>query len=450
VIFIKYIYKTCPCGSIKGIGTESYYLFKGIRYAEAERWEAPKEVTGWDDTYDATYPGVWCYQRNSFISTKTKTGQFYADMTVEKQVVHYSEDCLNLNIWTPVDSDCAPVLVYIHGGSYETGGGSNTAFNGQAYCQQGIIVVTINYRLNAFASAVGEGYSGNYGLQDQVCALQWIRHNISAFGGDPERITVMGESAGAMSVQNLILTPLAKGLFCGAIMLSGGGIIKNRCIEGPQTAEKLWSNVCSAFGAKNICELKQIPPKELYCTWKHICESDPQYVFPARPVIDGSIIPDSPYAMGKAGNVNAVPAIIGLLSEDMWPLSLYQAAVEWGVMMAEANLPPVYGLFFDRAIPGTEYGAFHGADIRYAFGTLDSSWQPYEAIDYRVSRNMIEYFSNFIKTGVPRGNGLAKWCPITQEDKQFMHFGDTECEMCSVPEEKLKQTQALNKPFPGM
>ena len=208
---MKYIYRSCPCGEIKGIGAKDYHLFKGVRYAMAKRWEAPEEVTAWTDVYDATLPGPWCYQWNAFIEEKSGPDQFYYDETVEKQTVLYSEDCLRLNIWTPTEGENLPVLVYIHGGSYETGGGSNPSFNGEAYCARGLVYITINYRLNAFASAYGDGIKGNFGIQDQACALKWIRNNIASFGGDPEKVTIMGESAGAMSVQNMIFTPLFMG-----------------------------------------------------------------------------------------------------------------------------------------------------------------------------------------------------------------------------------------------
>ena len=134
---MKYIYRTCPCGEVKGIGADTYHLFKGIRYANAKRWEAPEEVTEWEGVYDATVPGPWCYQWSSFIKELSGPDQFYYDETVEKLIHTYSEDCLNLNIWTPTEGENLPVLVYIHGGSYETGGGSAPSFNGQAYCARG-------------------------------------------------------------------------------------------------------------------------------------------------------------------------------------------------------------------------------------------------------------------------------------------------------------------------
>ena len=142
--------------------------------------------------------------------------------------------------------------------------------------------------------------------------------------------------------------------------------------------------------------------------------------------------------------------IVGFLSEDMWPLDLYRASVEWGLLMERIKYPPVYGFYFDREVPGSDYGAFHGADLRYVFHAFDTSWRPYDEIDERISANIIEYFSNFAKTGSPNGSDLATWFPITQKDQRFMHFGDDPCEMCSVPEDRLELVQARNKPFPGM
>lgn len=448
---MRYIYHSCPCGQIRGIEAEEYALFKGVPFATAKRWEAPVEVTNWNGVFDATVPGMWCIQNDTYPHERVGPDQFYTDEIVEKQVNIYSEDCLNLNIWTKGDMVDAPVLVFIHGGSYETGGGGSPTFNGKAYCKKGIVLVTINYRLNAFSSAVGDGYTGNYGLQDQICALQWIKHNIQAFGGNPNRVTIMGESAGAMSVQNLILSPLAKGLFHGAIMMSGGGILpKAFAIKEPQIAENLWNDIRNRLQAESLKELSNVPADQIFKTWKCISESKKQYAFSTTPVIDGITIPESPLKLAESGKVNAVPAIIGVLSEDMWPTRLYEAAVEWGALMDKAGMPSVYAYYFDRAVPGSDDGAYHGCDLRYAFGTLYTSWRPYEEIDQRISQNMIDYFAGFVKTGIPCSTNLATWNPITQNNLMFMHFGDSDCEMCKVPEEHLLNVQKRHKPFPGM
>lgn len=448
---MSYVYAACPCGEIRGIGAGDYHLFKGVRYAAAKRWEAPVEVTSWEGVYDATVQRDWCWQWNSFMEERSGPDQFYYDETVEKAVCTYSEDCLNLNIWRPAEGEDLPVLVYIHGGSYETGGGSNPSFNGQAYCARGLVYITINYRLNAFACAYGDGITGNFGIRDQACALRWIRNNIAAFGGDPEKVTVMGESAGAMSVQNMIYTPLAKGLFRGAIMLSGGGILqKSFQIRTPEGAAEVWQKVKERLGAASMEELKSADPAALFCTWKEICNSDPRFAFPTTPVIDGEVIPDDPRRLAEEGRVNGVPAICSVLSEDMWPLRLYRAIVEWGELMEKAGLPNVYGMYLDRAVPGSEHGAYHGCDQRYAFHTLDTSWRPYEEIDHRISENMVDYFAAFAKTGVPAVDGLAEWTPIRGGSRRFMHFGDEPCAMVEVPEERLDAFQRLRRPFPNM
>jgi len=443
---MKYVYQSCPCGELKGIGYNSYSLFRGVRYADAKRWELPEEITHWEGTFDATFPNTFCSQYNAFFDEPLPTAKFYRDEAVAKTTIPYAENSLRLNIWTPVGAQNAPVLVHIHGGGYESGGGSES---GEAYCKEGIVVVTINYRLNAFASAVGDGYTGNYGLFDQICALNWVKHNISAFGGDPSHITIMGHSAGAMSVQNLIFSPLAKGLFCGAIMLSGGGILpKAFSIRDSAKAEEIWQKTKEALGASSLDELKEIPAETLFRAWKSVCTSNPKYSCPATPVIDGISIPEAPRALTESGKINAVPTIMGFLSEDMWPHTLYRTLVEWGQLMSKGNHPPMYGFYFDRPAPGSDIGAYHGAELRYVFNTFGIFWRPFEAVDYRISDNIIAYFSSFIKTGIPTAKDLPEWKPVTCESSLLMHFGEAPCEMISVPEEKLEYNQKHLPAFP--
>lgn len=446
-----YAYLTCPCGQIRGIGKENHEVFKAIPYARAERWQPPADVTHWDGCLDATAQGRACPQSNAFQPASTGTARFYRDETVEKQVMPYSEDCLILNVLRPKSGTELPVLVYIHGGSYETGSGCMNGINTDVYCQRGVILVTINYRLNVFAGAIGDGYCGNYGLQDQISALRWVQRNISAFGGDPEKVTIMGESAGAMSVQNLVLSPMAKGLFRGAIMLSGGGILPRAFrIKTPENMLSLWQELVQAFGADSIDGLKQIPPRELYMTWKSLSSANPRYATPATPVIDGHFLPDDPQALAETGNINQVPVIMSVLSEDMWPHTLYNAILSWNDTVSASTNLPVYGAYFDRAVPGSDHGAYHGCDVKYVFNTLNLCWRPYTEIDHRISKNMIDYFTGFVKTGIPQAEGLAPWLPLSENQRQFMHFGDAPCSMVSVPEDRLQATEAKGKPFPGM
>ncbi len=446
---MHYEYRTCPCGAIRGIGTEEYALFKGVPYAQAERWEAPVPVTQWEGEFDGTRQGVACPQSNTYGLFQSATSRFYKNEVVEKPLVEYSEDCLNLNIWAPHNAESLPVLVYIHGGSYETGNASAPAFSGVSYCRRNIILVNISYRLNVLASGIGDGHKGNYGLQDQICALQWIQRNIAAFGGDPDKVTIMGESAGAISVQTLLLAPQAKGLFRGAIMLSGGGIFSNTLrIKAPEEMEPVWRKLKTCFGAKTLDDLKNIPHKELFAVWKSVAATSPRFAFPALPVIDGEFIPEDPRKLAEAGKVNGVPTIISVLSKDMWPHALYEATVDWALLMEQAGLPPVYGMFFDRAVPDSDHGAYHGCDLRYVFDTLHISWRNFTETDHRISRNIIDYFANFIKTGTPTAPELPQWLPLGNKQRDFMHFGDAPCAMEAVPAEQLLVTEQTGKQFP--
>lgn len=446
---MRYNIKQTPCGQIRGVDTgKGYSYFLNIPYAKAKRWERPIETTGWGGTRDATIPAPWCPQAPTYGMPNNATAVFYGYETVVKQTIRYSEDSHRLNIWAPNSAEKAPVLVYIHGGSYMTGGSTALTYHGDGYAQKGVVAVTINYRLNVFGSAVGGGHTGNYGLWDQITALQWIRNNIAAFGGDPERVTIMGESAGAMSVQNLIYTPLAKGLFHGAIMMSGGGILPAVfSIRSPETAEKLWEEVRVALGNPSWEEMQEMPGETIFRAWTQVT-AEGKYITPATPVIDGITIPDAPENLAKNGQVNNVPTLLGFLSEDMWPHTLYQSALQWGRLMEDAGHAPVYGYYFDRQMPGSDHGAYHACDVRYAFGTLDLCWRPFTEIDDRISENMMDYFAYFATHGEPAPAHLAKWEPLGKNQAKFLHFGDEPCSMVDVPEERLIAWQAKGEPFP--
>ena len=445
---MRYIIKETPCGPVRGADTQKgYSYFLNIPYAKAERWERPVETTGWEGTCDATTPTPYCPQRGAYFEDVGPTARFYSYETVIKQVVRYSEDCQKLNIWVPDGAEKAPVLIYIHGGGYQSGGSTALSYDGSAYAKRGLVTVTINYRLNAFASAVGGGHTGNYGLWDQITALKWIRNNIAAFGGDPDCVTVMGESAGAMSVQNLIYSPLAKGLFHRAIMMSGAGIFPRAfAIGSPEATEKLWEEIRVELGT-DWEQLQKLPAETLFRTWERVSLAG-KYITPSTPVIDGITIPAAPEALAKSGQVNNVPTILGFLSEDMWPHTLYRLCLEWGQLMEQAGKAPVYGYYFDRQLPGSDDGAYHACDVRYAFDTLDQCWRPFTDTDYRISRDMMDYFAYFVRHGEPAPAHLAHWEPLGRQQSKFLHFGDEPCAMVEVPEQRLVDRQAKGIPFP--
>ena len=450
----SYIFSDTPCGRVKGVRKNGYSLYKGIRYATAARWEDPELITAWEGEYDATRFGPWCCQYKAFFDGHdTPFSKFYYDQAAEKIVNEYSEDCLNLNIWVPEDAKNAPVMVFVHGGSFVNGGNSAAYVIGEEYCQRGIITISINYRLNAFASVHEKGHPGNYGLKDQMAAFRWIKGNIAAFGGDPDRIVGIGESAGALSLQCLLYSPQAKGLLSGAIMMSGGGNLDVLGIPAsPMFAERTWSIVKEKFGVDTIDELKDTPAREIYEAWTEAAATDINLSNNcAKPIIDGEIIPKPVPELLADGDINDIPCIFGFSSEDMYPYILYTKAKEWAVNRSKAGKSPVYGYYIDRQLPGDDAGAYHACDLWYAFGSLDLNWRPFTEIDYRISENMLDYFADFAKKGSPNNGELPEWTPITEEDIRFMHFGDEEAAMCEPPAKKLELAiQNSLKPFPGM
>lgn len=440
------------CGKIKGIKQEGYLEFRGIRYATAERWEEAVPVAKWEGEYDATKFGDWCCQFSGFFGVQdSPINKFYYDEATVHFPVEFSEDCLNLNIWTPKDADNCPVLVFIHGGAFLTGGNSDSYIDGEAYTKRGIILVSINYRLGAFSAICGDGYTNDHYLTDQITALKWLRENIADYGGDPERITIMGESAGAISVQNILISPLAKGLVRGAIMMSGGGDLSALATPTtPDRIEPIWTRIKLNNEVKDISELKGLSALQVFSSWVKACSELPQYSnTAANPIINDSTLPMNVRDALKNGLTMDVPCIIGVTSEDMYPHTLYTASIEYGKLQYESGKKPVYSYFFDRQLPGkNNFGAFHACDLWYAFGTLNRNWRPFDEIDYRISDNMIDYFSNFVKTGNPNGEGLEIWEPITSDRQMSIRFGDDEPMMYQPSIEKLIDRQANYPAFP--
>lgn len=234
------------CGDIVGLDNGSYVEFRGIKYADAGRWEYPVVTDGWDGVYDATAFGDCCYQHRGF-EDDAKVNPFYHREFRRGMSFTYSEDCQYLNISAPKNAKKCPVLLYIHGGSF-TGGSSNEGhISGKAYAENDIVFVSVNYRLGPYGFcshpdvADENGVCGNFGLFDQAAALKWIKNNISSFGGDPERITLLGQSAGAMSVDVLLSSPLTRDMVSGAVMLSGAALqrVLSRPLS-PQKMKKFW------------------------------------------------------------------------------------------------------------------------------------------------------------------------------------------------------------------
>ena len=424
------------CGRIKGIEKENTTEWLGIKYATAKRWEYPQTVKKWDGVFDATYFKECAIQHRAFLDD-AKVNAFYHNEFRKGLEFTYSEDCLFLNIYAPKNAKDCPVFIYIHGGSF-TGGSSNEAhINGTNFAKNGVIFVSLNYRLNAFGFCShpditnDEGVCGNFGLYDQVSAIEWIRDNIASFGGDKNKITIAGQSAGAMSVDILISSPLCKNWFQGAIMMSGGGI--QRDVAKPLDKEKtraFWDEIIKYADCKNIEQLKEVDKEVLWRAWDRACkENNPKTMLYTMPIYDGKLLTKDTF---KMNNIPSLPKIIGITQTDMFPIILKQICKKW--VKCDKN-SRCFLYCFARDLPGDKNGAWHSSDLLYAFSTLDKNWRPFEDIDYTISNQIAKSFIAFAKTGNPNCNAIPKW---ESGSKKIMTF-------CEDTKSKAWMTKKLIK-----
>ena len=315
------------------------------------------------------------------------------------------------------------MIIYIHGGSFTGGSSDEGHISGASLAKEGIIFVALNYRLNAFGFCSHpdldyDGACGNFGLYDQLTAISWVRNNISSFGGNPERITLLGQSAGAMSVDLLISSPLAKGWFSGAVMMSGGGI--QRLFARPVTPEKtraFWDRVISNTGFGDIKDLESVDEKTLFYAWSDACRDEKMSMLYTLPVADGKLVTKESF------NINTIPDIpvmLGVTLTDMAPIALEFITKKYA-KSAMKNKNGCYVYNFNRELPGDNAGAWHSCDLLYAFGTLQNNWRPFEKLDYDLSHKMIKMLCAFAESGNPNCNALPKW---DKGYKKPMRFGE--------------------------
>lgn len=456
-------------GKISGTTDGGLHIFKGVPFAAPPvgdlRWKPPQQVAAWDGVRACNEYGDACPQQ------PYPAGSMFA-----RKPEKHSEDCLYLNVWTTkLDPEASqPVMVWIHGGGLTRGSGANTVYDGSNLARKGVVLVTINYRLGPFGYLAhpeltkesSHEASGNYGVLDQVAALEWVRRNIAKFGGDPTRVTIFGESAGSWSVNVLMASPLAAGLFQRAIGQSGGSF-------GPGTplasAERRGLAFMEAAGAESLEQLRDLSADQLLAV---------EIGGRGGPVVDGWVLPESIREIFAAGKQNDVPVIVGSNANEMTSLTnpttiprtreeylkrieegfgdladeldvlypvetdadvggawldggrdrLFSVQMRTWARMAGTGDAKAYLYFFTRVppIPNSQYfGAFHAAEIAYVFHNLDRLPTQYGKVDHELSDTISGYWVNFAATGDPNGEGLPRWPAYNREDEPYQDLGDT-------------------------
>ena len=446
---MEYIVNT-PCGPVKGCPgrVDGTVAFKGIRYATAGRWEYPQQVTQWEGIYDATQYGNCSYQPRAFYNEELNEKKyFYYNEFRKGETYTYSEDCLFLNIFIPEtakEGDNLPVLVYIHGGGFTGGCGHEKHFDGPVWPKENVIGVTLNYRLGPMGFvALPElkeeaGYTGNYGLFDQMTAISWIKDNIAAFGGNSENITIMGQSAGGMSVQQHCLSPLTKGLFQKAVMSSGGGVSKMMSAAAPEKFYDFWHAVMANCGCKTLAEFRSVAPEKLFEAWQKTKKEVKGGFQATSPCLDGRLVVDTGVNIVAKGQQHQIPYMVGSNSHDLMPPILFGMGKSW----CKKQERPSYCWYFERTLPGDKNGAWHSADLWYWFGTLENGWRPFEEKDQELSQQMVSYLCNFARKGNPNGSGNPEWVAC---GNRAMLLGDKKTRMGKPSTLKQIYTMFTNK-----
>lgn len=440
---------TIEGGKVIGVQTptKGIIAYKGIPFAAPPvgnlRWKEPQPIVPWKgvkvaDTYGAAAEQItWDPQ------------SFYGREWRASGSVPFSEDCLYLNVWTPAAGKTGkklPVAMWIHGGGYREGFAFEPEMDGgEAWASRGVIFVSITYRLGVFgffshpllSAESSYGVSGNYGLFDQIAALKWIQNNIEQFGGDPNNITIFGQSAGAGSVQSLCAFPLSSNMISHAISMSGGGLSDSRPGTLLDTAQLANKTMMDYYKKTTLEEMRALSFKELLQMSSEYTAATNKRVS-WSPVVDGYLSTNSFTKVARAGEIADIPYMFGYTANDMNDAT--KAVADFCAMHAEKSRKPAYAYLFARPLPGDDNGAFHSSDLWYVFHSFSHSWRPFTAGDKALSKNIVDYWTNFAKFGNPHGKDGGLWTPYSAGLPEFMVFnvdGDKAvCAMTNTPEFK--------------
>ena len=461
-------------GDLQGVALkDGVAAFLGIPYAAPPvgdlRWRPPAPPLAWQGVRRALDFGASCMQTISPRGYEPYTREYVTRGPV-------SEDCLYLNVWTPPHRRNAglPILVWIHGGGFVAGSGSVDVYNGEALARDaGIIVVTVNYRLGVFGffshpELSREGVNGNQAGYDVIAALRWVRDNARAFGGEPNRVTIAGQSGGAEMVNALLIAPRARGLFAGAIAQSFPiGVLPTNADLGAAQAPGL--KLAQSLGVSSLAALRAVDPQTI------LARAGRSYAWPACPAcffVDGDFVQQEPARTFANRQQSDVPTMAGFVAEESpfpttlesYPsqvaarygalqpdfLKLFPAATDvdalaqarlsgrerllvgvqrWALVRARTSRTPIFLYEYEHTEPGPQsakFQTFHTAEVPYVFGTLDATPERgFTQQDREISARMMRYWANFVKTGDPNEKSLPQWKPATSSRPPFtMELGD--------------------------
>ena len=420
---------TIEGGQVVGVPTptKGVVSYKGIPFAAPPvgelRWKEPQPVIPWEGVKKAEGYGAAAMQ------VAWDPESFYGKEWRASGTVPFSEDCLYLNVWTPAAGEKdkkLPVAMWIHGGGYREGFAFEPEMDGgEDWAARGVILVSVTYRLGVLgflshpllSAESPHGVSGNYGLMDQAAALQWIHHNIAQFGGDPDNITIFGQSAGAGSVQALVTSPLSKGLVAKAISMSGGGLGSRPGVMLDTAALKN-KMMFDFFKVTSLDSMRALSFDKLTAMAKTYGDTTKTRVG-FSPVIDGYFLKSTFSDAAKANEISDVPYMIGFTSNDLGDMT--KPIADFAALRA-ALKKPAYAYMFQRQLPGDSSGAFHSADLWYIFHAQKHSWRPFTEGDKALSVQLTDYWTNFATFGDPNGKDGGAWGPYSVEHPEFMLF----------------------------